>query len=466
MLKTGGASEEAHPRSRVMEMLKKMLNKIVLLLALCGLAGSLAAQTETFDITKYTPPQGWKKDVKADSVSFTITDASQSRYCIIAVYTARSSVGDAAADFAAEWAELVVKPFGAGENPPTQSMLTTSGHKAIAGAAAFKNQGTDNAVMLAAFTVSGKTASVVVLMNSMDHQAEVKKFLEGISFVASPAAPTAVPAAAGSSFRDVSFTAPRGWAQTNYTDGIGLQSPEMECGTSSNYKIIIFNNRPFTGDLKKQAQDVWFELFNPARNGEVEMKKWASPEGWEFVTYEHDANLSLSDNMFFHGRVLLVRLGSQVAIISLQSNRTVNSTSSNELKCKALETAWKKFLASLQFKGPRGDVNGTAVPEELLGRWESKMTTGVSYYGAISSQILAAYTFRENGYCKSKSLFRSDADGRFAIKGNRITITSPGGLSETFTFRIESELAYTYWHKYLILTDKNGNESRLLFIGD
>lgn len=58
-------------------------------------------------------------------------------------------------------------------------------------------------------------------------------------------------------------------------------------------------------------------------------------------------------------------------------------------------------------------------------------------------------------------MFNIAADGRFSIKGNKLTITSPGGLSETFAYRLERELSCDHWYKYLYLTDKNGNESKL-----
>lgn len=449
------------------------MKKIVLLLALACMGKGLMAQTETFDITTYTPPKGWQKETKTSVVNYTILDRAKNTYCIIGVYASRPSSGDAVADFTAEWNDLVVKPLGAAANPPTQSVVAGDSRKAIVGSSLFKNQGVNNAVLLTSFSVFGKTASVIALMNSMDFQADVQKFLNGITFSDSPATTantlpadrTGQPSAMASSYKDVSFTAPKGWAQTNYSDGIGLQSPDMECSNNSNYKITIFNNRPFSGDLKNQVKEVWYELFNPKYEKDVEMKKWTSPEGWEYITFETDGIVSKADASQFYGRVLLVKQGSQVSVISLQSNHT-EWAGSNDLKCIALNRIWTKFVASLQFRSAKVNTNSTEIPEDLLGRWESKMTTGVSYYGSVSTTILAAYTFRDNGYCQSKGMFESDADGKFSIKGNKITITSPGGLSETFTYRLESELIYDHWTNYLYLTDKNGNESKLRFQGD
>jgi hypothetical protein len=449
------------------------LKRTVLLLAMAVIARSLAAQTEIFDIASYTPPRGWKKEISADKVSFTVTNSAKNTYCVIGVYASRPSSGDDATDFMNEWKELIVKPFGTEANPKTQNIVTGAGIKAITGSSLFIYQGGDNGVLLASFRAIGKVTSVVTVMNSLDFQADVKKFLDGITFLNStssttntlPTGPAVQPSAPVSPTRDVSFAVPRGWTQTNYSDGVGLQSPDMECSNNSNYKIFIHHNRPFTGDLKTQAKEIWHGLFNPLNQGEVIMKKWTSPEGWDFLTFENDRIVSKANAAHFYARVLLVKQGSQVSVISLESNRT-EFAGSNNLDCQALNGTWKRFVDSLQFKSAGVNLNTTEIPEELLGRWESKITTGVSYYGSVSTKTLAAYTFRGNGYCQSKKMFDSDADGKFSILGNKITIVSPGGLSETFTFRVESELAYDRWTKHLTLLDKNGNESRLLFQGD
>ena len=104
-----------------------------------------------------------------------------------------------------------------------------------------------------------------------------------------------------------------------------------------------------------------------------------------------------------------------------------------------------------------------------LFRWDQKKTSVTSSsfgYYAINSTTLASYVFHENGYCQSKSMFQTDADGKFSVKGNKITISSPTGNSETFTFRIEKESTESFFVKYLYLTDSNGNESKLIFQGE
>ena len=43
------------------------------------------AQQQTFDITTFTPPKGWKKEKSESAVQFSKEDAAKGTYCIITV---------------------------------------------------------------------------------------------------------------------------------------------------------------------------------------------------------------------------------------------------------------------------------------------------------------------------------------------------------------------------------------------
>jgi len=46
------------------------------------------SQTETFDIISFTPPQSWKRDIQAGSVSFTISRGNI--FCVAGLYASRA----------------------------------------------------------------------------------------------------------------------------------------------------------------------------------------------------------------------------------------------------------------------------------------------------------------------------------------------------------------------------------------
>ena len=458
---------------------QSMRREIVLVLALASMGKALMAQTEPFDMLTYTPPKGWDRSQTTDVVKYTIVDKAKNIYCVIGIYASKPSAGDALTDFHSEWNDIVVRQLGASANPKTDMSATRDGTRVMTGSASFKNQGVDNAVLLTLFSGVGRVTSVVALTNSLDFQADVQTFLEGVTLLSAAATSTRTPSASSasepppgagaSSYDDLLFSAPKGWTRANHPGRLELQSPDMECSDNSRYKISMYSNRQFSGDLKKQAKDTWYELFNPQYQDMIRMTTGTSPAGWEYMTFEsfwHNGEIvSQADQSHFYGRVLLIRQGNQVSVIALESNHTPLA-SSNSLNCVALKGVWKTFVASLKLRNAGAASASAEIPEDLLGRWESKIAMGVTYYGFSSSRVLAAYTFRDNGYCQSKRLFSSDADGKFSIKGNLITITSPAGMSETFTFRLESEFEAGSWSKYLYLTDKNGNESRLMFQGD
>jgi hypothetical protein len=456
---------------------KAILSAALLLAAIISLA-----QTESFDIASFTPPSGWKRDVKPSVVNFTFVDNAKGTYCIIGIYNSVASTGNALTDFNNEWNELVIKPLGAGANPQTDTATFSDGRKIVMGASGFKNSGKDNIVLLTSYSGFGRVMSVVALMSNGSYQTDFQTFLAGLSFNNSGSSKTVaannVPvtntsgSAAGlnnSSFKDISFVIPRGWTQKDYSDGIVLQSPVLECGNNITFRISVFNIRPAGGDLKEQTKEFFMSYFDVGFKDDYEIKTSTLNNGLKYFTAEGSWLYSESKQSGCDGRVMLIELPGGVAYFTLESGREATAKYSYVLGCVALKTIWNKFINSLVFKSAPAALISTDIPEDLVGRWDQKKASVTSSnfgYYAIQSTTLASYVFRENGYCKSESMFQSNTEGRFSVKGNKITISSPAGKSETFTFRIEKESTESFFVKYLYLTDKNGNESKLIFQGE
>ena len=210
-----------------------MTKKVILSAVLFFTGIILVAQTESFDIANYKPPVGWKKDVKQSVVNFTLVDNVKNTYCIIGVYSSVVSTGNGMADFKNEWNELVIKPLGASATPQINSSAFYDGRKIVVGTSGFNNNGSENIVILTSYSGFGRVMSVVALMNNNIYQADLKSFLEGLSFNHSsspksavtntvPVANTAGPVAGSNNslFKNVSFITPKGWTQKDYSDGI------------------------------------------------------------------------------------------------------------------------------------------------------------------------------------------------------------------------------------------------------
>jgi len=440
------------------------------------------AQTESFDIASFKPPAGWKRDVKPSVVNFTIVDNAKNTYCIIGIYNSVASTGNVRSDFNNEWNELVIKPLGASANPQIDTATFFDGRKIVMGASGFNNNGSQNIVILTSYSGFGRVMSIVALMNSSAYQADLQSFLAGLSFNNSgssktvagnnvPVTNTSVTAAGSgnSSFKDISFVAPKGWTQKDYSDGIVLQSPVLECGNNITFRISIFNFQPKGEDLKVQTKEVFSNYFDVGFKEDYKVITSTLDNGLNYCAAEGSWLYSESKHSGCDGRVMLIELPDKVAYITLESNREPTAKYSYVIGCLALKSIWNKFINSLVFKSAPTGITSSDISEDLIGRWDQKKSSVTSSnfgYYAIQTTTLASYVFRENGYCQSKSMFQTDAEGKFSVTGNKITISSPNGKSETFTFRIEKESTESFFVKYLYLTDINGNESKLIFQGE
>jgi hypothetical protein len=137
-------------------------------------------QKESFDITSYIVPAGWKKESKQDVVIYSKADATTGGYCIIALYAAETSSGDAETDFEQEWQELAVKGYNTETRPATESQTTADGWKVIAAAAAGKKDGIDSYIVITVFSGFGKRTSVFANLNDQSYVVALDEFLGSI----------------------------------------------------------------------------------------------------------------------------------------------------------------------------------------------------------------------------------------------------------------------------------------------
>jgi hypothetical protein len=81
------------------------------------------AQTEKLGLVQYTPPKGWTKSAeKEHAVVFSNINQAAGRFCLITLYSAGPTSGDAKSDFAREWNARVVQPWGAEASPKTETV--------------------------------------------------------------------------------------------------------------------------------------------------------------------------------------------------------------------------------------------------------------------------------------------------------------------------------------------------------
>jgi len=117
------------------------MKKIILLCVLCASVTTSFAQRETFDLTTYTSPKGWKKQTTESAVRFTKEDAAKGTYCMITLYKTVAGKADSKNNFDLAWASLVKEMVTVSTAPQMQPSATKDGWEAQSGYAPFESDG-------------------------------------------------------------------------------------------------------------------------------------------------------------------------------------------------------------------------------------------------------------------------------------------------------------------------------------
>jgi hypothetical protein len=184
---------------RVTHAHRNLLSLVLLLVA----APWLAAQTQSFGITSFTPPSGWDSALGGDHITFTFIDQSAGSYVMLAVYESTSRSGDPEKDFASEWKNVVVKSFSEAPAPRSVSNRTKSGLEFREGGANVSKNGAVSYVRLMVFPSERKMFSVLAVASHQGafegKQAVVRSFLDSMKIAAQPASTGRPPVTLGTS---------------------------------------------------------------------------------------------------------------------------------------------------------------------------------------------------------------------------------------------------------------------------
>jgi hypothetical protein len=142
---------------------------------------SAFAQKQTYEFVTYTPPSGWKKEVKANTyTSYTTTNSQNNSYCQIFIMLSTSSKGGIKEDFESEWQGLIVKSYGVTDAPNMTEPTSDNGWTAKGGVANFTFNKAKSIAMLTTMSGYSKAVSIIAITNSQDYMAAIKQFLESV----------------------------------------------------------------------------------------------------------------------------------------------------------------------------------------------------------------------------------------------------------------------------------------------
>lgn len=138
------------------------------------------AQKQTFNLTTYVPPAGWKKITKELTVQYMKQDDSKGTYCIITLYKSIDAADNSKQNFDLSWTALVKEPLGVDALPEMQAPVTEKGWEVQSGYASFDNEGHQAMALLASSTGFNKAVNILIITNSSEYEAVVTKFLESV----------------------------------------------------------------------------------------------------------------------------------------------------------------------------------------------------------------------------------------------------------------------------------------------
>mgnify|MGYP003556190624 CR=1 FL=1 len=156
------------------------MKKIILLPILVILNTIVIAQKQTFDLTTFTPPTGWKKEITPSAVQYSKQELKTGNYCVLIVMKSIPGTADAKENFSSAWETIVKEMVAVSDSPTLQPSATENGWVAQSGFANFTDEGRTGIALLATSTGYNKMVNIVALTNTDTYQNELNSFFESI----------------------------------------------------------------------------------------------------------------------------------------------------------------------------------------------------------------------------------------------------------------------------------------------
>lgn len=167
------------------------MKKILLLCFVCVWTGNIFAQSQTFDLTTFTPPKGWKKQPGENAIQLSKADTAKGIYCLILLYKAVPGTAASRENFDLAWTSLVKEMVTVSSEPEMQNPEQENGWETQSGYAPFESEEGKGIVILATATGSDKMVNMLIVTNTDAYQKEMDSFLESVSLKKITASPTA-----------------------------------------------------------------------------------------------------------------------------------------------------------------------------------------------------------------------------------------------------------------------------------
>jgi len=369
------------------------MKKIISFLITALLSLQAFSQTETFDIASYTPPKDWKKDAKQGVVNYTKVNETTGGFCIITIYASTVSTGDPEKDFKNDWKELVVTPYQAEANPETETQTTEDGWKVVTSAAAVKVDGTDVYILLTVVSGFGKTVSIRCSMNDQSYVTEIDALFATMEFDKTKTATvnnnavTAPTTGATGKFGAMMYTAPAGWGEEIFSDGVVFKPSDLPAGDLLSIQIMQPLN--FSGSLEQALAQSFAEataMYNgtsmyQADGAYGKKTPQKSFNGWEYIRGKGGIQVAGGDERGLE--LFVIKINNRFERIAiLESRRYCGGVSRYYASDRiSYRNGIENLLYSLKFSDFNEQVlkSGTANGSGITGLWQGTIqSTGAA----------------------------------------------------------------------------------------
>ena len=157
------------------------MKKIFVLFLFCFFAATAFAQKQTFDLTTFTPPNGWNKQVGKDAIQLSKEDKAKGTFCLITLYKSVPGTANSKDNFDMAWASLVKEMVTVSTAPEMQSAAIENGWETQTGHAPFESDGNKGVVILVTASSFEKMVNMIILTNTDVYEKEMTTFLESLS---------------------------------------------------------------------------------------------------------------------------------------------------------------------------------------------------------------------------------------------------------------------------------------------
>ncbi len=140
------------------------------------------AQHQTFDITTFIAPKGWKKQTTESTVQLSKEDAAKGTYCMITLMKSIPGTSSSKENFDAAWETIVKEMVTVSAAPEMQPSTKEEEWEVQSGYAPFESDGNKGIALLVTTSGYQKMVNILILTNTDVYEKEVTAFLESISF--------------------------------------------------------------------------------------------------------------------------------------------------------------------------------------------------------------------------------------------------------------------------------------------